>query len=489
MRTIASSLAGTAANRLRQKYDALKKSVLSRVRSKFLQPDDAAEDARKKFTNALDSFSEFFANLNKGMSENAQLKRFVALGENLRNSGYLAGRWGIREPEIGEIAEMHVRITKGLIEEECQSVQRKLNSEVEILKTIKRNAEQDYETKDAYCKKINRAYEYSQRQFSLLLGVMYGFFALVLFVADIPLALELTNKGFNLNADPNTKLRDLFMIDAPDGIFNFFRILAGNWEVVLLAVGVAFCTIYIKIFYDDFIAVPLENLIKKASESPRADYEEFYHPHHGDQKSAESTKEVRKTKAEIAEQFNRLWTYRFFVKLAVLIILLTTILVLGYFRYSVETTKSLKEISAPATFLTYTLMTLIFPIVSGICSSLSLNNFHNWRARRSAKKHNSRAEKALRKATRKLLEKEDELERSSGFIKWLADPETAQKIKNYLVHCYQSGFKFGYLHPEWGLTGDLFTRAEALRNRNLVDPTKLSTNGHASHKPIEMLKN
>src|SRR5262249_35965970 len=136
--------------------------------------------------------------------------------------------------------------------------------------------ERDYKTKNAYYEKLNRAYQYNHRQFSLLLGFIYGFFALVLVLADIPLALELTKLGFNLKADPNNAISDLFVFNAPEGFFfHTIKILSANWEVVLFATGVAFCTIYIKIFYDDFVGVPLENLIKKASESPTADYEEF----------------------------------------------------------------------------------------------------------------------------------------------------------------------------------------------------------------------
>ena len=110
----------------------------------------------------------------------------------------------------------------------------------------------------------------------MVLGGIYGAVALVLVLADIPLALELTRRGFNLKSDPNNAISDLFLATTQDGfVSHFFRVLTSNWEVVVFATGVAFCTIYIKIFYDDFIGVPLENLIKKASESPTADYEEW----------------------------------------------------------------------------------------------------------------------------------------------------------------------------------------------------------------------
>ena len=322
---------------IRQKYEALKKALWPSAGTKTSEPGDDAAEARRKLNHAVDSLPDYFANLAKDLSENTHLKRFIDAGTSFRKSGQYAGLWGIREPEIGEIAEMQVRITKSRIEEECLSNQRKLNSQVEILETIKGNAERDYKTKNAYYEKLNRAYQYNHRQFSVVLGFIYGFFALVLVLADIPLALELTRRGFNLKSDPNSAISDLFLFGTQEGfVFHVIKVLAANWEVVLFATGVAFCTIYIKIFYDDFVGVPLENLIKKASESPTADYEEFHQTktEHASKNGASGiSHEALDNKKEITDRFDRLWWFRFFVKLFVLIVLFATIIVLGYFRY------------------------------------------------------------------------------------------------------------------------------------------------------------
>ena len=477
----------TALQWIRQKYEAIKKAVLSPAGTKTEPSDDAAE-ARRKLNNAVDSLPDYFANLAKGLSENEHLKRFIDAGAAFRKSGQYAGLWGIRD-EIGDLAEMQVRITKSRIEEECLSSQRKLNSQVEILKTIKGNAERDYNAKNAYYEKLNRAYQYNHKQFSLLLGFIYGFFALVLVLADIPLALELTRRGFNLKTDPNNAISDLFLFGTQEGfVFHFIKVLASNWEVVLFATGVAFCTIYIKIFYDDFIGVPLENLIKKASESPTADYEEFYlvrTDRSANNVAAGTPQEAANNKKEITDRFNRLWWFRFLVKLFVLIVLFSTILVLGYFRYSVVAVERVVDIPAYVTFFTYSLLTLIFPIISGICASLSLNSFHNWTERLKAGKQNSEARKAVIRATDEFRVKEEEKERNSGFINWLSDAKTIEQLRDYLICCYESGYKFGYLYPDWTFGGDLFSRAEALRNRNLTDPN-VSMNGFNSHKSAQV---
>ena len=471
---------------LRQKYEALKKAVWSPVETKPAEPIDEAEATRRKLNHAVESLPDYFANLAKGLSENAHLKRFIDAGASFRKSGQYAGLWGVREPQIGDIAAMQVNLTKSRIEEDCLSAQRKLTSESEILKTIKTNAERDYQTKHAYYEKLNRAYQYNHRNFSLLLCAIYGFFAVVLVLADIPLALELTRKGFDLKTDPNNTIQSLFSFGTPDGfVIHFVKVLTSNWEVVLFATGVAFCTIYIKIFYDDFIGSPLENLIKKAPEAPPADYEE-YHLAYNDQTAnngAEAPQtEALKNKEHINQQFNRLWWLRFSVRLLVLVMVFLTILVLGYFRYSVVTSKdSVEGVPSYVTFFTYSLMTLIFPLISGICASLSLSSFHNWSERRKAGKQNSASREAVIKATDEYRKKEEERAKTEGFIKWLATQETIDQLKNYLIRCYESGYKFGYLYTEWTFGGDLFTRAEALRNRNLTDPN-VSLNGFAPLK-------
>lgn len=458
---------------LRQKFEAVKKAVWSPV-EKPSEPIDEAEVTRRKLDNAVDSLPDYFANLAKGLSENAHLKRFIDAGASFRKSGQYAGLWGVREPEIGDIAEMQVQLTKSRIEEDCLSAEQKLKSESNILWRIKINAERDYKTKHAYYEKLNRAYQYNHRHFSLVLGGIYGLFAFVLVAADIPLALELTRRGFNLPTDPNYRIQSLFSFNTQDGFgLHFLKVLSGNWEVVLFATGVAFCTIYIKIFYDDFLGAPLENLIKKASEAPPADYEEF-HLANDDQVSndgpEEPPKEAPANKQDIDKQFNRLWWIRFSVKFVVLGLLLGTILVLGYFRsWAVST--PVAKIPGYATVPTFTLLTLIFPIISGICASLSLNSFHNWAERRKAGKQNSAAREAVIKATDDYRKKEEERAKTEGFIKWLAAEKTLEQLKKYLIRCYDSGHKFGYLYTEWTFGGDLFTRAEALRNRNLTDPT------------------
>lgn len=477
----------TARHWLGDKYRAIRNAALSPAPVSS-SPIHESSTARQDFADAFDSFANFFGNLANNLQENTYLQQFITMGESFRKAGYLAGHWGVNDSNLEETTTLNIRLTKSLIDEKCQSNQRKLKSEVKIRETIKQNADHDYETKNAYYEKLNRAYQYSHKQFSLALGVIYGFFSIVLVLADIPLALELTKRGLNLKSDPASKISDLFAYGTSEGFaYHFFKILTVNWEVVLFATGIAFCTIYIKVFYDDFLGVPLENLIKKASEAPTSEYEEITPSENDDQASVAPLKAVNEEalekKTKVNDRFNRLWWWRFGVKLMVLLVLFSTIIVLGYFRYSVVLMEDLnrppddKTVTIAATsprvvFLTYSLLTLIFPIISGICGSLSLNSFHNWSERRRAEKESSKARTVALKATHEFMVKEEEAARNQGFLEWLQKEETLTQLQRYMMYCYRSGYQFGYLHPKWLLGGDLYTRAEALRNRNLINPDK-----------------
>lgn len=450
--------------------------------------DSESKTDEQKFANAFQNFSVFFEKLSNTLEKDSYLQEFNNLGELFRKSGYFAGQWGIQEREIDSMAEMQILLKKNQIEEKCQNNQTKLNSEVEMLDKIRINADRDYKTKNSYYERLNRAYQYNHRQFSVVLGFIYGFFSIALILADIPLALELTKKGFNLKSDPNNPISNLFQYGTTDGfLYNFLQVLSVNWEVVLFAVGIAFCTIYIKIYYDDFIGVPLENLIKKSSESPREPYEDQHEeaPQSDNKRETVESEELNKIdesdesnrrdeiRDEIRRRFNRLWWVRFGVKTFVLLLLFFTILVLGYFRYSVVASAKIQDIPPTIIFLTYSTLTILFPIISGISGSLSLNCFHNWREKSKAEKKSAVAQKILLDATDIFRNKQEEQLRNQSFIKWLRKEDTIKQLKENLVSCYKFGYKFGYLHPEWTFGGDLFTRAEALRQRSLINPNKI----------------
>jgi hypothetical protein len=450
-------------------FDGLVELVRGRRRgtSNAAQPEaEAREELVKTFSNQKNSHVVFDP-------ENRNLEKLGRLADSFRSRGYRAGLWGLREENINRIAEMETLLVKSEIEEACDTGQRKLTSRVKMLKSVKDNAQKDYEGENSHYKRTNRRYQYNPREFSPFLGFIYAFFSAALFLADIPLALELIRQGFNLPSDGHHLISQLFRVNGgPEHfVFNFFQVLAANWEIVFYAAGVAFCTIYFKIFYDDYVAGPLENLIKRSPEAPKEDFERLQDDC---QERADKGDMVREVKA----RFEHLSRIRRRIKIGLLSLLFISILVLGYFRYSVASVDGEKRTIADVThsfsgFLTYCCLTILFPLISGVCASLSLNCFHNWREKARAERKNAAAQNRLGEATKEFQEKEAEMLRNDDFMAWLKNADTVRRLNEYMVACYDFGFKFGYLHPKSMFGGDLFTRAEAaLRHHELMNSSR-----------------
>src|SRR5689334_2315223 len=116
-------MVATVLNWIKQKYEALRQKYLAKyeaIKSAIMTPEKPAEPetdaaaARRKRGEAIESLPDYFAKMKISFSKNDQLKRFIDVGADFMKSGHYAGLWGMREPEIGDIAEMHVRITKSL---------------------------------------------------------------------------------------------------------------------------------------------------------------------------------------------------------------------------------------------------------------------------------------------------------------------------------------------------------------------------------------
>ncbi|MCB0533328.1 MAG: hypothetical protein KDD14_14090 [Saprospiraceae bacterium] len=106
------------------------------------------------------------------------------------------------------------------------------------------------------------------RQFSRSLAVIYIAIAALLLLADIPLALMITQLIFDL-APPDTEHDITYLLFRPEddpcgGLpAHFWRVITGNWQVTIMTVGVALCAIYFKIFYDDSMGYSVDKSIRQ----------------------------------------------------------------------------------------------------------------------------------------------------------------------------------------------------------------------------------
>lgn len=391
-----------------------------------------------------------------------------SIGEVFWRRGFNDGKLGQKKAPIYEMAKSSAFFVRDKIKSTYEGHLSKLETELELIREVHKDARHDYKKNDDYDKRITEEYRRNPRNFSKTLAIIYLLFAVLLVFADIPLALKLTQAGFDLDLGENFIIQDLFK--HPLGVFQ------ENWEVILLAFGIALCTIYVKIFYDEFLGSPIEKntvMLKNLE-------------------GIESNDEKRKIKSI---HFGRLA-----FKIFVLIFTLGTIYMLGQFRFetieyqnrlkalaytgesfedvdelftSKETTSSPPKVEDPrevwrktVTKYTFIAITLLFPIIGGICASLGLNNLEKIRELKKSKRLCEDATKGYLEASTKLKEANKSLSNWQSALKWCESNGFIKHLLSLFLNFYDHGYQRGLLVPENLLKGtDLYEKAEQLRNK------------------------
>ncbi len=288
-----------------------------------------------------------------------------------------------------------------------------------------------------YLAGLKEAYQKDPRKFSLFLGLVYLFFAVFLILADIPLALQLTLEGFNLEESGSIS----------DSLFFYpLLIFAMNWEVFLLSIGIAFCTIYIKIYWDEYMACPMEHKVTQF-------------------------KDLYKIEAGEEKQVKQVARRRFWVKTLVLGFTLLTILILGVFRYQTKMVVLEEELPTMGLYL-FIAITLLFPIIGGICASLGLNHFGNYRDLRQAQKMARDAESMLEAASRRRQVA------CSALAKWISkfDATNADSFVGNLRLLFASQYERGY-QCGWLTPASVTSNSDSLHEMSRMARSKLVARG------------
>lgn len=399
------------------------------------------------------------------------------LGNRFWQGGWQDGRIGQIKTQIGEIAHACAVFKQDEIKSAYEARLAQLETEIELKKKIYKNAETDYETSDKYHKSINKKYRKNPRKFSKSVAVIYLVFAILLTFADIPLALKLTQTGFDLDLGENFRIQQLF--ENPWGVFK------ENWEVFILAFGVALCTISIKIFYDEFIEKPLELTITEFKNL----------------RGVKTPEEVQKIK--------RVHLYRLAFKILVLFLTLGTVVMLGKFRFeTIEHQNRLEERSVGSglgfdqfsdiaepdangasgtdflsvarqdssaaqdeetrktiTEWTFIAITILFPLIGGICASLGLNYWGNRRELNVSRKLCETFKAHYLAASKQVEETDKKKSYWRGALDWCTGKAFVSNVQKLLLNYYDHGYQRGMLESDTSNLGkDLFAWAEALRN-------------------------
>lgn len=358
------------------------------------------------------------------------------LGNELFKEGQHDGGLGLTGEYAVALARNHVANLRGRVEEKYQSILARLHVRQKRVNEIKQRAKERFEQHDKF---LNEGFE-NKHKYSLLIGVMYLLIAVFLILADIPLALKLTQEGFDLNyaMDEEAEISRLFV--------NTILVLQQNWEVFILAAGIALCTIFIKSLYDEYVSPsPAKLLPYKRAGLSEDEYER--NRHHVDK--------VLKRRDNL--------------KLGILAFLLFTIFTLGIFRaFHTPTLEDASGAKVLISGLTFILITLIFPIIGGVIFSLGLESFSNFFRALSYRWSISRMQRSYDHAIKDSSEVSEDIEVVKTLLEWCQKEEFYKQYFNYFLSKYRHGYEYGYLMPDAYNNGqDPFARAEKLRNKKI----------------------
>lgn len=330
-----------------------------------------------------------------------------------------------------------------------------LMTKLEGSRVRKTKSEEILKQAEDYRHDINTREQLYPKQFSKSVARLYLVIGVLLVLADIPLALMVTEKIFDFErADAFHRIRDLMIIPNGDKCTNiwghFLKTLASNWQLVIMTMGVALSAIYFKVFYDDFLAYPVDKAIRQdklltARNRPTnpADLESF---------EKQRTEELEKMAKK------RLYIQR--TKAIILVFTLVTIIVLGIVRASTE------EGSNAGSSLMYILLTILFPLIGGILFSLGMGNFHNRHEQQHAEKYFADKRDEYQETVEYFAACEQNVSTYNAFIKKCQDNIVRDNFEKLFHHCYLHGYQRGVVNPDKDL--DMYDRAQRFRDRLLA---------------------
>lgn len=373
----------------------------------------------------------------------------VTLGIHKRSSAshkymYEMGR---RDGSLGVVLHNLVEIARANARELFRHIYVILKGKLAALKAgydaaaiVKEYDETLYKREQAYYDYVKYQYRFFPRSHSFFLFLLYLVFAVALIIADMPLALTLIQNGFNLAGGAD---RETFPFLFKD---NFWQIIAANWETTITAVGIALCTIYIKIYYDEFVGTPYANKLMT--------FKRFL--------IENGIEHLEDTEINIKKEHNKKEKW----KTGLFIFTIASIVILAIFR--LQTTIAINEAFTINFFsgAAFIAITILFPLIGGICLSYSLNNIQNltrlWAAKGKCKKSRRKWIRSVRAFT--IAEKNyNDLIAAD---RRLGDEERlVEEYKAYLIAFYERGYAIGGMQPEKYTRGeDFFTKILEWRN-------------------------
>ncbi|MBB5395066.1 hypothetical protein [Mucilaginibacter sp. AK015] len=399
-------------------------SILQRLRSfrrskdnnKSVEPAEAekTEDAlHEELRQKLNNIMAIGGSENE-LIENVQA-HILGSGEYYQSIGKMHGRIGARDFQMLKTARTYAN----LITERVVSSLKGRIAALNLLISDKGTELQKLREQEAGCleklSELTDLRHHDHKQFNRFNARVYLTAALLMILADIAVSVNLV-AFFGIGHQ------------APDASF---KQKLGDPELMLFSFGIALCTVFVKIFYDEYINSKLGHM-------------------------QQHVREMAAEKANIGLLVAEL-ALKFLVKACILIALLWLLYNLAEYRtyftlYSSLKTKVAKMALDPRTrdvadvlLKSFVGITVIVPVISGIALSVALKIIANRRALINSEKAAAAASNNCLLTQEMLQEKTYLLKKLEQYLEeWENKKEKIDLQSAYFVQVYEQGFRISY---------------------------------------------
>ena len=131
----------------------------------------------------------------------------------------------------------------------------------------------------------------------------------------------------------------------------------------------------------------------------------------------------------------------------------------------------------------FILITLLFPIVGGVCFSMGLDRWLNWTELIAARANRKACRERFIESEEELVGTEAQLEKINSYISWVGSKAFFRKYLDHLLACYAIGYERGQLAPDSNMNVKGYFEMVTRMRRKIVSRQVFNTIRAANKNP------
>lgn len=412
--------------------------IITKENPELVQIMDKKEDERDMEIKSPDTHSWLESEDIASLPFHSYLKQLLEIPKRSEAQGILDGKNAIQNFSFEKQIRNQIEFLRTFIHSICTSEMVAIETDIETHQGYYDTTKEQLNEQTTFLQQLERKFHFGPQNFSLPLGIFYILVGVIMIASDYPLSYAVTNEGFRT---PN------------------------EYHGILLCMGIIFSSIYIKIYYDEFIAPEMEKLVTQ------------FH-----------TKNLPEVNIEEIKKAKNIFWIRFTFKTVILIITLGTIIALANYRSEIferiagtryknkmeeshpssgsnpllKETKDKEEENGNTVFV---LLSVMFPLIGAISLALGTGKISNHAQRRIGEKKQQKLTKKHNENTSLLNQKKIQKAKIDRYLEWCSSDSSFTDFNTTTAtKCYEHGYLIGYMQNND--VKDIYIHAELLRTND-----------------------